>query len=371
MQAAIAIAKQAEERKEEIEKSRNLPTDLIDQAKVQSLPRMWVAEKYGGSQQSVEEVMKTWQKMAYHNGSLAWVTSVTNCSSLVSGFLPEKLAEKIFAHPHAMVGGFAAPAGIAEPADNGIKVSGNWSWGSGIKHCTHIVGGVKLMKEGVMMGAGLVFLKPEEVTFLDNWHVVGMKGTHSIDYTVKDLFVENDRWIPFPPAKPAIDEPLYRFSFLGALSLSISAIGLGLAERARDEIKHLLQQKTPLGQQKPLSKQPIVQDKIGKIEGNFLAAESLYYRTIADAQAETAYGPCSMEMKGKIRLAACTATQLCLSVVRDAYEMAGGSAIWETNKLEELHRDMHVVSQHAMASDANFRTAGALSLGSKVPEFLL
>ncbi|MEM6768827.1 MAG: hypothetical protein AAF655_28070, partial [Bacteroidota bacterium] len=60
MQAAISIAKQAEERKEEIENSRNLPTDLMTQAKEHSLPRMWVAKKYGGSQQSVEAVMKIW-----------------------------------------------------------------------------------------------------------------------------------------------------------------------------------------------------------------------------------------------------------------------------------------------------------------------
>lgn len=371
MQAAIEIAKEAEKRKKEIEDNRDIPADLIAQTRAQSLSRLWVAEAYAGLQMSIHEVMEIWQKMAYYNGSLTWVTSVTNCSSLVSGFLPEGLAERIFGSKQSMVGGFAGPAGVATPAKGGLHVSGTWSWGSGIKHCTHIVGGVKLIKDERMVGAGLVFLKPEEVTFIDNWHVVGMKGTHSIDYTIKDLYVSDDRWIPFPPVRPKIDAPLYRFSFLGALALSVSAIGLGLAERAKDEIKQLLQAKVPLGQKKPLASQAILQDKMGRIEGNFLAAHSLFYSTIAVAQQEIANAPCSTQMKGRIRLAACTATQLCLQVVRDAYEMAGGSAIWESQKLEELHRDMHVVSQHAMASQGNFRTVGAVSLGNNVPEFLL
>lgn len=371
MEAATKIAQQAEKRKEEIEKNRNIPKDLVNQMKALSLSRLWVAKEYNGAQMSVYDVMKIWQRMAYHNGSLAWVSSVTNCSSLISGYLPKEMANQIFGDQHCMVGGFAGPAGSAVPSEEGLKVTGSWSWGSGISHCSQILAGVKLMKDDKMQGAGIAFLNPKDVTKVDNWHVVGMKGTHSIDYKVENLFVPNDRWIPFPPSKPMIDEPLYRFSFLGALALSVSAVGLGLAERAYDEIKNLVKNKIPLGQDKPLSKQAMIQNNMGKIAGNLLAAESLFYTTILEAQKATENGLATTPIKAKVRLAACTCTQLCLKVVRDAYEMAGGSAIWQINKLEELHRDMHVVSQHGMASNANYRVAGSVRLGNNVPAFLL
>ena len=371
MDAAIKIAQQAEKRKEEIEKGRNIPKDLIDQMKALSLSRLWVAKEYNGAQMSVYDVMKIWQRMAYHNGSVAWVCSVTNCSSLISGYLSNEMANQIFAGQHSMVGGFAAPVGSANPAAEGLQITGLWSWGSGISHCTHILAGVKLIKDEKMVGAGITFLEPKDVTQVDNWHVVGMKGTHSIDYKVENLFVPNDRWMPFPPFKPKIDEPLYRFSFLGALALSVSAVGLGLAERAHDEIINLVKNKVPLGSDKPLSKQPMIQNNMGKISGNLLAAESLFYATVLEAQKATENGLATTAIKAKVRLAACTCTQLCLKVVRDAYEMAGGSAIWKINKLEELHRDMHVVSQHAMASNANYRVAGSVQLGNNVPVFLL
>ncbi len=371
MEAAIQIAKAAEERKEEIENTRNIPSDLITQMKSLSLPRLWVAKEYGGVQMSIHQVMKLWQRMAYHSGSLAWVSSVTNCSSLISGYLPHEMALAIFGDQQSMVGGFAGPAGSALSTHGGLQVTGSWAWGSAISHCTHIIGGVKLIKDGNMVGAGVSFLEPSDVTLLDNWHVIGMKGTHSIDYAVKNLFVPNDRWIPFPPSKPVINEPLYRFSFLGALALSVAVIGLGLAERAHDEIILLLKNKVALGDQKPLSKQAIIQDKTGRISGNLLAAESLFYTTILEAQNATETRLATTAIKAKVRLAACTCTQLCLSVVRDAYELAGGSAIWNANKLEELHRDMHVVSQHGMASNANYRVTGSVRLGNKVPLFLL
>ena len=371
MEAAISIAKEAEKRKSEIEQQRNVPKDIIDETKALSLSRLWVAKEYGGPQMSVAEVMELWQNMAYHSGSLAWVTSITNCSSLISGFLPKKMAQEIFGSEQSMVGGFAGPAGVATPDADGLKVTGSWSWGSGISHCTHILGGVRLMKDGNMVGAGITFFKPDEVSMFDNWHVVGMKGTYSIDYKVSDLLVSNERWTSFPPSKPVIDEPLYRFSFLGALSLSVAAVGLGLAQRAHDEIISLVKEKVTLGSDKPLSKQPMIQSKTGRIAGNLLAAKSLFYSTISEAQKETEIGVSSQAMKAQVRLAACTTTQLCLKVVRDAYEMAGGSAIWQANKLEELHRDMHVVSQHGMTSNGNYRVAGSVSLGNNVPAFLL
>lgn len=371
MEIARTLAKEAEHRKSEIESLRNIPEDLMSRAKEADLVRMWAAKAFGGAQRSVYEVMACLQAMAYHNASLAWVVGVTNCSSLFSGYLPEGLARSLFADPMSMVGGFAGPAGIAEQVEGGLKVSGQWSWGSGISHCSHIVGGVRVMDDGKTKGTALVFFEPHEVQLEDNWHVVGLKGTHSINYQVEDLLVPNDRWSVFPISEALIDAPLYRFSSLGALSLSIAVIGLGLAQRAVDEIQSLAQHKRPFGQGRPLAQRVPAQQEVGKIHGNYLAAYSLFYQTIASAELEAGSGKSSVQSKAKIRLAACHTSHLCLQVVRDAYQLAGGSAIWQSGKLEELHRDMHVVSQHGMVAESNYRTAGAVLLGNEVPEIML
>lgn len=371
IQTAISLAKEAEERKVEIETLRNIPTDLMDKVKTAGLVKMWAAKAYGGQQADVSTVTEMIRAMAYYNGSLAWVTAVTSCSFLFSGFLPEEKASPLYSDPKAMIGGFAGPSGVATLEGEGLRITGHWSWGSGTTHCSHILGGVLLKKDEKVIGTATAFFKPEEVTFHDNWHVLGLKGTHSIDYSVKDIFIPKERWARFPLSVPVIDVPLYRFSFLGALSLATASVGLGFAQRAVDEILKLAQVKRPFGQGKPLAKRPIFQAQLGELQGNYLAAKALFESTIRATELETQQGNCSIESKANVRLAACHSLQLAEKVVSAAYKLAGGSAIWQSHKLEELYRDMHIVTQHGMVSSGNYRTVGAVLLGNNVPESLL
>ncbi|MFK7907149.1 MAG: acyl-CoA dehydrogenase family protein [Chitinophagales bacterium] len=355
----ISLAQEAENRKAEIESLRNIPKDLIQKVKDLGLVKKWAAKEYGGEQASVSEVTQMLQSIAYHNASLAWVIGVTGCSSLFSGFLPPSMATLLFGDSQAMVGGFAAPAGMARKVEGGLEVSGRWSWGSGITHCSHIVGGVGLMEGEKMVGTALVFFEAGEIEMHDNWRVLGLKGTHSIDYSAKKAFIPNKRWSRFPLAQATIDAPLYRFSFLGALSLAVASVGLGLAKRALEEINTLAQVKSPFGTGKKLAQKEAIQVAFGKLQGTYWAAMALFQNTIAEAELEAKQGLCSIDSKAKIRLAACHSLQLAEEVVSGAYRLAGGSAIWENHKLEELMRDIQVVAQHGMVSAGNYRTAGA------------
>ena len=371
MNQHIIIAQKAEGRKEEIESLRNIPDDIIHEVKKAGLVKKWAAKEYGGQESSVENVTDMIQSISYHNGSLAWVIAVTGCSSLFSGYLKEGQARSLFADDKAMIGGFAGPAGMAVKTEKGLLVNGRWSWGSGISHCSHIVGGVALMEEGRPIGTALIFMRPGEVTMHDNWHVLGLKGSHSVDYSVKDLVIPDDRWSMFPLKEAVIDAPIYRFSFLGALSMSVASVGLGLAKRAIDEIEALAKVKSPFGFGKKLSERAIFQKEFAILNGQYKAATALFSQTIREGQAEVEQGLCSSKSKGAIRLASCHAIQMCTSVVNGAYQLGGGSAIRESSKLEEIMRDMNVVSQHGMVAPGNYRTVGALMLGNQVPEQML
>ncbi|MGB1241348.1 MAG: acyl-CoA dehydrogenase family protein [Chitinophagales bacterium] len=367
----ISLAQEAENRKAEIELLRNIPKDLIQRVKDLGLVKKWTAKEYDGEQASVSEVTQMIQSIAYHNASLAWVIGVTGCTSLFSGFLSPSMAAQLFGDSKVMIGGFAAPAGIARKVKDGLEVSGKWSWGSGITHSSHIAGGVMLKEGGKMIGTAVVFFRPDEIKMHDNWHVLGLKGTHSIDYSAQKVFIPDNRWSRFPLKTPMIDAPLYRFSFLGALSLAVASVGLGLAKRALEEINILAQVKSPFGMGKKLAQKEVVQVEFGKLQGAYLAAIALFQNTIEEAESEAKQGLCSIDSKVKIRLAACHSLQLAEQVVSGAYRLAGGSAIWENHKLEELMRDVQVVAQHGMVSAGNYRTVGAFLLGNKVPETML
>jgi alkylation response protein AidB-like acyl-CoA dehydrogenase len=368
---AISIAKEAEVRHQEIDNIRNIPTDLMTNIKAAGLVKMWSRKECGGAELSVLEVCNIISGMAFYNGSVAWVTSVTNCSSLITGFVSEKIARNLFENEDAMIGGFAGPSGIATIEGESLKVKGKWSWGSGITHCSHIVAGVAIMNDNKMIGTAVVFLNPEEVTFHDNWHVLGLKGTHSIDYSVDSAVIPGDRWTYFPVKAPLSKSPLYKFSFLGALSVSIAAVGLGLAKRAVVEIEEIAKTKSPFGVGKALADRPDFQERLAISKGQLNAAESLLLQTIEKVEREIKTDSCSLLSRASLRLAATHATTMNTEVVNNCYHLAGGSSIWKESKLEELFRDMNVVSQHGMVNRGNYRTVGAVALERDVPEVML
>ena len=369
--AAKAISIEAENRRKEIESERNIPIEIMDKVKTAGLVKMWATKESGGSETAVSEVCKVISNMAYHNGSTAWVVGVTNCASLITGFVAEEMAKDLFQDEGAMIGGFAGPAGMATTDGNSLIVKGKWSWGSGITHCSHIVAGVAIMEEGKMKGTAVVFLDPKEVTFHDNWQVLGLKGTHSIDYSVDSVVVPKGRWTYFPVKSPKSDSVLYRFSFLGALSVSIASVGLGLAKRAIVEIEKLAKTKSPFGMGKPLADRPDFQERLAMAKGQMRAAESLLFTTIKEVESEVDMGTCTPQSKANLRLASAHATSMNTKVVNSCYHLAGGSSIWKDSKLEELFRDMNVVSQHGMVNRGNYRTAGAVFLDRDVPEVML
>src|SRR5262249_3687744 len=148
----------------------------------------------------------------------------------------------IFGPDNAVTGGLAAPAGSATAVAGGLRVTGQWQWGSGTQHCTSVGGGCRLGK-----GAAFVFFDRDDVGFLDTWSVGGLPGTGSTDCGVDNAFVPGGHGVTLPVGEPLVDEPLYRLSFFGVLAIGIAAVTLGLARRAIDELVALAGAKVPQG----------------------------------------------------------------------------------------------------------------------------
>ena len=81
------------------------------------------------------------------------------------------------------------------PKADGFMLSGSWSFASGIKHGTHI------HTLGVIEGTGeaRIFVLPvEKATLIDNWDVLGLRATGSIDYRIDSVFVPEGYTHPGP-----------------------------------------------------------------------------------------------------------------------------------------------------------------------------
>ena len=366
------LGKAAEAQKVTIEQNRVLPKDLADQLKQSGVLRLWVAKEYGGLQADIGALTNAIQTLAYYNGSIAWVAAVTGTGSLTSGYLEEEVGHKVFGFSEAMLGGFAATVGHAKRVEGGLLVNGRWGWGSGTSHCSTVIGGVMIEgEEGQRPMPAVALFHPAEVQWYDTWQVNGLKGTASGDYELKDCFVPDGRWIYFPVQQSIIDAPLYRVSFYGALAAGVAAVGLGFAKRALDEIKALGVQKKQVMAKKTISEKAIVQYQLAETEATYHAAKAFLEQAVAKNWTEAQAGIPTVMTKNLLRMAATHSVTSSAKVVDWCYKIGGGSTIWDSVKLQELQRDMNVLTQHGLIAPSNNEMIGRVAFGLPFNAWLL
>src|SRR5260370_239751 len=119
-------------------------------------------------------------------------------------------AARMFAGPGAgLAWGARHNNSTAYRVAGGYRLSGTWSFASGGRH-TRWLGahsavqnpdGTPHMRYGRPDDRSFLFLR-DQATIIDDWHVLGLRGTGSDSYSVKDLFVPDAH----APARDVPDE---------------------------------------------------------------------------------------------------------------------------------------------------------------------
>lgn len=74
-------------------------------------------------------------------------------------------------------------------------------------------------------------------------------------------------------------------------------------------------------------------------------------------------GRIETETRLSLRLAATHATRAAREVVDTAYDLGGGSSLYETGPLARRFRDAHAATQHMLVSPATWELTGRVLLG--------
>jgi alkylation response protein AidB-like acyl-CoA dehydrogenase len=109
----------------------------------------------------------------------------------MAAFLSDEAIDEIFVGGKApKAAGVAAPSGEATPVEGGYRVSGRWSFGSGIRHSQWVAGGAMVVGGNSDPPQQIRMVVPtSQVQIHDNWQVVGLQGTGSCEYSLSDVFV--------------------------------------------------------------------------------------------------------------------------------------------------------------------------------------
>ncbi|MCW2565187.1 MAG: indole-3-acetate monooxygenase [Mycobacterium sp.] len=353
----IAVA--AREMSTQIDDDRRLPEALVTLLGDSGLLRAGAPAEVRGLELPPGVALRCAESVARGNASAGWCVSIAITSSLLVAYLPASSRDALFGDGRGVAAGVWAPRGTGRTVDGGVVVSGRWAFCSGITHADMMFAGCLVDDQRV---PSVVALPKEDLQVLDTWHTMGLRGTGSHDSVADEVFVAADRVFSLFDG-PILDRPLYRFPVFGFFALSIGAAALGNARGAVDDFIELACAKKGLGSTRTLAERPATQAAVATAESSLSAARALYYQAIETAwQASQDGEGVSVEARNRLRLAATHAVRSSADVVRDMYDLAGGSAIYDDSPLQRRFRDAYTATAHFQVNEASRELPGRILL---------
>lgn len=365
----------------EFDQRGSITPELYEELEATGVFQALTPKAYGGLEFSLNDVNEVLSEGARASGSLGWVLMIHIQQSLGIGSFPKETVLKVLAeHPRLRIRGAAAPKGTATPIEGGFIINGTWPFASG-GPSPHYVGANCLVTENgaPRIGANgipelvIVWLPAEKVEFLDTWHVLGMRGTNSCDFRVKDVFVPREMSSDLFTGRNWFDTPSAQLPIRVALSPGHSAVAIGVAQGALDEIVQL--SKTKRAAMNPTARlidDPVFRHAIGECTLKLASARAFLERWTADLEAagaaRRALTPYEI-MMGRAMTGHITTE--CIAIVEKAFRLGGSASVYNSCPLERRLRDIYVAGQHISAFEEIYRSLGATVLGEELSQFEL
>lgn len=329
---------------------------------------MLVPTRYGGLELAAPDAINVIKELARLDGNVAWNVMTGQTASLIPFMASERLCDEIFGDgkPRFLAGSGQA-VGVAERCPDGWRVKGRWPFVSGCEDAEWIGGTCVMMEDGAPIpgpnGHGPTvrsFLMPAKYWDIQQtWCGIGLKDTGSHHAALDDVVVPEDYFSNFPFGQPfASDLGLQKVP--ETMFLSHAAIAVGIAEGAIADLVELAKS----GRKQQYMSVPLAETDRFKKGLARLGAEHLAARAFLEAQALGVWrreepapgrgpGRCADQVAAAVWI-----TSSCLRVTEGCFELAGGSAVYETSPIGRRMQDIRVAAQHALAHARNYVPAG-------------
>ena len=347
----------------ETEDGRTLSPAAVEALKESGLFALKLPRELGGVEAHPIVQMDVIEAMTLIDPSAAW--SMFICSAVTGATaarLPDEAIEVLFAGGRfPCMAGTLKPDGEATRVEGGYRISGRWSWGSGIRHADYINVMSFADEPKTVISAAIPI---EDVTLHDNWHVMGMKGTGSCDYELEDVFVPDLFVTDLAQPTQARGGALYRMGVPGYVVNEHMIFALALATRALSTLSELVvAKKRGYGSGTTIADRPAVQRLMSEGTLRLRACRLLCDEVLERLFAAAEVGAPSSELNAEARAVGTLCTDEALDIVSAAYRHAGGTAVYLESIFERCLRDLYTIQSHFVVSDTSYEQHGLTLLG--------
>ncbi|HWB48923.1 MAG TPA: acyl-CoA dehydrogenase family protein [Stellaceae bacterium] len=370
-----ALAPALRESASAIDTRRELPPAIIDQFVEGGFFRMLLPHSLGGAELLPADYVPIIEAIAEIDASAAWCLNQNAGCSMTAAYFSAEVAREIFGPARGILAWGPGP-GEARTTPGGYRVTARWSFASGSHHASWLGCHVPVVQadgsplveaDGTPTVRTIVFPK-SETKFTDIWHTMGLRGTGSDQYEVKDLFVPEAHTLrsitrnsPRERREPGL---LYCFSSLSLYAAGFAGVATGCARSMLASFIELARDKIPRGARVTLRNNNVIQREVALAEARLSAGWGYLLHGLQDITAAVRErGHITLDERMQIRLAATFCIHTALEVADILYQAAGATAIFNDNPFERPWRDVHSVSQQLQGRQVHFETVGQHLMG--------
>jgi alkylation response protein AidB-like acyl-CoA dehydrogenase len=362
-------------RAREAEHLRRLPDETVTELAASGFTELLVPARFGGEQADFPAILDPVRRMAHGCTSSAWTIGFYALHNWMVALFGEQAQEEAFATRPFLAPAPLAPTGRGVPADGGIRLSGRWSWATGVMDGNWLIVGALCGPDDGIYPA-LALLPAEDFTVVDVWHTDGMRATGSNDVVVTDAFVPEHRLVRVAdiyggtaPGAGLHDSATYRWPMVPALALLAAMPALGSAERVTELYGERLTGRVLAYEGVMQRDKPIAQARLAEARVRLRALHGLLADTVDEVAGIVAAGDSvPRPVRGEARLAAAHIVAESRAVIASLFEASGASVHFLDSPLQRFKRDVDVLAGHVVFDyDTSRELAGALALGLKIP----
>jgi 3-hydroxy-9,10-secoandrosta-1,3,5(10)-triene-9,17-dione monooxygenase len=359
LQKARALAPVLRQRAAATGQARRIPEETIRDFWDAGLWYLLKPKKFGGPELRPDVALSVAYELARGDGSAGWVWAVMTIHDFLVALWPVQFQHEYWARNTLSASSFA-PTGKAVPTDGGYRISGKWSFSSGIDNCDWLLLGVFF---GPPSGGSpipdirYVMLPKGDYKVIDDWFVFGLRGTGSKGVVIEDAFVPNHRICAMAdmiqgttPGTHVHDSPLYKASAWAIIPFTISSPANGMARGGLDAFLDDMKVREGSYDHSPLSKKPGMQLVVAEASAMIDAANLLYRRSFTETIDKIMAGEAlSLEHRARSRRDQGWSVNQAKLAAEKLFTATAGRGIYEGHHTQRAYADLHALQGHIVA----------------------
>lgn len=358
------------ERSTATREARRLPPESVHELRDAGFFLALQPKRFGGYELDPQDFFRMQSAIAEGCMSTAWAGGIIAVHAFQLALMDERAQQDVWGDDiHTRVSSSYAPLGKVTPAEGGFRLSGRWGWSSGSDHCSWVLLGAIVPKEGYR-----TFLVPgPDYVVEDTWYSMGLQGTGSNDIVVDDVFVPDYRthrqMDGFTGNNPGIalnTAPLYRLPWAQTFIRVVSTPAIGAARDGLRLYKEAVKGKAS-GDITKLASDVGTLERIAFASHEIDAMEALLYRNFDDMMSAVERGDSiGIEERALYRYQASLVIEKSISVIDTLFSSAGGASVFVGSEIQQRFLDIHTARAHVANNPTAFaRNLGAIGVGAE------